>query len=111
VCVIFSYHFGALYLRNLCLQISGEIYESFESHLGVLVLGFLNAMIPSERLVEAGYSYDIEKLAWASDDGAKVLTNGDAVDLIVDKAHDLAGIFSIEGSNPVPSASGSFAGA
>jgi DNA-directed RNA polymerase subunit E'/Rpb7 len=84
-------------------QLQGTVVESFPSHLGVLVLGYFNAMIPAERLTEAGYAFDNDLQEWSKEDGSSTFTKDEKVDFRVDRIHESVGTLSIEGSNPVVS--------
>jgi hypothetical protein len=71
---------------------------SFPSHLGVLVLGYVNAMVPAQHLQDAGYIYDDESMAWTQEDGSHTFSKEEKVEFIVDKIHESTGTISMEGS-------------
>lgn len=78
----------------------GKIIESFPSHLGLLVLDYVNAMIPAEKLHKVGYSYDYDLGGWALEDGCKIFSKNAAVNFVVEKIHECAGSISLEGAQP-----------
>lgn len=78
----------------------GSVTESFPSHLGILVLGYVNAMIPAGRLQEAGFAFDADLQEWSKEDGSSSFAKDDRVDFIVDKIHEAVGTLSLEGSQP-----------
>lgn len=76
------------------------VTESFPSHLGILVLDYVNAMVPAEKLQKAGYNYDYELGEWALEDGSKVFVKDAQVNFVVEKIHECAGSISLEGGQP-----------
>ena len=76
------------------------VSDSFPSHLGILVLGYVNAMIPAQHLQDYGYKYDYESFVWAQEDGSHTFSKDEKVEFIVDKIHESVGTVSMEGSKP-----------
>lgn len=96
---------GLVFCPKVGSKLTGKVTESFPSHLGLLVLSYVNAMIPAERLHDAGFVFDSEINEWVhespKDDDQKVVVAKDSnVEFIVDKIHEVAGTISMEGSKP-----------
>jgi len=81
-------------------KLQGAVTESFPSHLGILVLGYFNTMIPANCLTKAGYFYDEDLQEWSKEDGVSVFATDDKVDFLVDKIHESVGTLSFEGGAP-----------
>lgn len=76
------------------------VSDSFPSHLGILVLGYVNAMVPAQQLQDEGYIYDEESMVWTQEDGSHTFSKEEKVEFIVDKIHESAGTISMEGTKP-----------
>lgn len=81
-------------------KLQGAVTESFPSHLGILVLGYFNTMIPANCLTKAGYFFDEDLHEWSKEDGSGIFATDDKVDFIVDKIHESVGTLSFEGGTP-----------
>ena len=76
------------------------VSDSFPSHLGILVLGYVNAMIPANVLQEAGYAFDVDAVVWSHENGSHSFAKDEKVEFVVDKIHESMGTLSMEGSKP-----------
>ncbi|CAB9510102.1 Pfam:RNA_pol_Rpb7_N [Seminavis robusta] len=79
-------------------KLQGTISNSFQSHLAILVIGNVNAMIPAQSMQLAGYKFDVDAMEWSKDDGSDTLVKDQKMEFYVDKIHAHMGILSIEGS-------------
>ena len=106
-----TYHYSRMVLYSSTLffeitiiiamsQLKGMVTESFPSHLGLLVLNYVNAMIPAEALHNAGYVFDHDKYIWVQEEESRIFEERDIIDFVVDKIHEVAGTISLEGSKP-----------
>jgi hypothetical protein len=87
-------------LLALVRKLQGRVTESFPSHVGILVLDYINAMIPARGLQSAGYRYENESQQWTLEDGSKFFSNGQTINFVVEKIHECAGAISLEGTKP-----------
>lgn len=74
--------------------------ECFPSHVGMLVHSYFNAMISSDHLSAAGYTFDRESQQWLSETAGNMLANDDKISFVTEKIHESDGIISMEGSYP-----------
>mmetsp|Transcript_6476 Transcript_6476/g.11146 ORF Transcript_6476/g.11146 Transcript_6476/m.11146 type:complete len:289 (+) Transcript_6476:94-960(+) len=86
---------------SLGCELQGVVNGCFHSHIGILVMGNINAMVSAENMRRAGYKYDSELSQWTvGDDGYQTITNGSKIRFIVTKIHECEGTISIVGACP-----------
>ena len=84
-------------------ELQGVVSQCFASHLSILVYGYVNAMIPSSEIREAGYVFDPDSETWSKQGGSQSIAAGNKVNFLVEKVHECDGTLSMEGVQPVRS--------
>mmetsp|Transcript_4967 Transcript_4967/g.12620 ORF Transcript_4967/g.12620 Transcript_4967/m.12620 type:complete len:278 (-) Transcript_4967:43-876(-) len=84
-------------------ELQGVVSQCFASHLSILVYGYVNAMIPSSEIREAGYVFDHDLETWSKQGGSQSIAAGNKVNFLVEKVHECDGTLSMEGVQPVRS--------
>mmetsp|Transcript_5614 Transcript_5614/g.16249 ORF Transcript_5614/g.16249 Transcript_5614/m.16249 type:complete len:323 (-) Transcript_5614:237-1205(-) len=106
---------AVIFNPSIGTRLTGEVNESFPSHVGVLVNGFINASVSADQMREAGYVFDGESNEWRngnaaySEDAAvkkepaapeEMVGASDRITFTLQKVHECDGIVSMEGSDP-----------
>jgi hypothetical protein len=66
----------------------------------MLVYGYINAMVSSDTVRQAGLKFDNDLQVWSNDDGSQTISNGSKINFIVSKIHECDGTISLVGSSP-----------
>ncbi len=69
--------------------------------MGILVFGYINAMVSAKTIREAGYQFDVDLQTWTK--GGDSITSGVKINFVVTKIHECDGAISLEGDKPARS--------
>ena len=87
--------------NNMNQKLKGVVNECFPSHVGILVFGYINAMVSAKTIRSAGYQFDVDLQTWTK--GGDSITSGVKMNFVVTKIHECDGTISLEGDHPTRS--------
>mmetsp|Transcript_32076 Transcript_32076/g.75415 ORF Transcript_32076/g.75415 Transcript_32076/m.75415 type:complete len:271 (-) Transcript_32076:32-844(-) len=90
-----------VFFPSIGCQLKGVVNECFPSHVGMLVFGYINAMVSAETIRQAGYTFDVELQTWTK--GGDSIASGARINFVVTKIHECDGTLSLEGDKPARS--------
>jgi len=90
-----------VFFPSIGCELKGVVNECFPSHVGILVFGYINAMVSAETIREAGYKFDLDLQTWTK--GGDSITSGVKINFVVTKIHECDGTISLEGDKPARS--------
>mmetsp|Transcript_13975 Transcript_13975/g.29463 ORF Transcript_13975/g.29463 Transcript_13975/m.29463 type:complete len:248 (-) Transcript_13975:995-1738(-) len=90
-----------VFYPSIGCQLKGIVNECFPSHVGMLVFGYINAMVSAETIREAGYTFDVDLQTWTK--GGDSITSGAKINFVVTMIHECDGTISLEGDKPARS--------
>jgi hypothetical protein len=90
-----------VFFPSVGCQLKGVVNECFPSHVGILVFGYINAMVSAETIRAAGYTFDEDLNTWTK--GGDSITSGVKINFVVTKIHECDGTISLEGDKPARS--------
>lgn len=73
------------------------VNECFPSHVGLLVLDYINAMVSADTIRDAGFLFDHDLRTWTKEEGSVTISGGNKVNFVVSKVHECDGTVSLEG--------------
>jgi hypothetical protein len=90
-------------------KLKAVVNETFPSHVGLLVHELFNASVSAECLREAGFTFDVDLNEWSSSSGSGSsdegghghISEGDCMEIVVEKVHECSGLMSLECKDPV----------
>jgi len=90
-----------VFFPSIGCELKGVVNECFPSHVGILVFGYINAMVSAKTIREAGYQFDLDLQTWTK--GGDSITSGVKINFVVTKIHECDGTISLEGDKPARS--------
>jgi len=90
-----------VFFPSIGCELKGVVNECFPSHVGILVFGYINAMVSAETIREAGYQFDPDLQTWTK--GSDYVKSGVKINFVVTKIHECDGTISLEGDKPAQS--------
>jgi len=90
-----------VFFPSIGCELKGVVNECFPSHVGILVFGYINAMVSATTIREAGYEFDLDLQTWTK--GGDSITSGVKINFVVTKVHECDGTISLEGDKPARS--------
>lgn len=90
-----------VFFPSIGCELKGVVNECFPSHVGILVFGYINAMVSAKTIREAGYQFDSDLQTWTK--GGDSITSGVKINFVVTKINECDGAISLEGDKPARS--------